>query len=443
MRIFFNCLILFLLAMLTCSCSHSSNEYSLGDGFVTVNSDVVLVDTVTVQTSTVKYDSLYTNGKGVALVGRYSDGDFGKVTAKSFFILSRPSETVSSAREVTLDSVTLMMKGTGYFYGDTTKSRTINVYRVTEEIILNTKTGYLYNTSGFSYNKTSPLGSIKLNRRTYKNEIIQIHLDPAFGKVLLDTFRNAASDVLLSDAKFQAYLHGICIASNDDDDAMINGYSTQANDMKIRLYYHDSGITNTLSQLNFDITDTTYQFNQIKATDRKSAIDATIYANNQISSSLTDNLSYVQAGTGLTTRIEFPYLRQLSTLSGYGAVLRAVLVIKPLKGSYSRTDMLPTVLNLSKTDYSNATGSYVTSTSGTTLTGSLQIDVTNDNNTEYSYDITSYVQSLVISENGSKNALLLIPPTSAFYTTLERLTIGNTKLSKDQIKLYVYYMLAN
>ena len=87
--------------------------------------------------------------------------------------------------------------------------------------------------------------------------------------------------------------------------------------------------------------------------------------------------------------------------------MKADLVIKPVSGTYSPTYALPPAINLALSNEANDIGTQLPYGSG-----NLNIDYLYGTNTNYSYDITAYIQNALNqgATNNAKNGLILINP---------------------------------
>jgi hypothetical protein len=124
-----------------------------------------------------------------------------------------------------------------------------------------------------------------------------------------------------------------------------------ASGSKIRVYYrqYNNGV---LESAYYDLTHTTlyYQYNKISS-DRTNTSLASLQPGNKIlSSGLTDNEVYMQAGVGIVTKVEFPYIKDLYNVNDVLLINSAVLVIEPVHGTYSATRQLPLELTLYHTN---------------------------------------------------------------------------------------------
>ncbi|MFP3822159.1 hypothetical protein SB658_26045, partial [Bacillus sp. SIMBA_008] len=55
----------------------------------------------------------------------------------------------------------------------------------------------------------------------------------------------------------------------------------------------------------------------------------------RLSSLLTGNQGFIQSGTGVACRIDFPNIKQFKNIATNGAIVDAELILKPVNNSYS------------------------------------------------------------------------------------------------------------
>ena len=95
-------------------------------------------------------------------------------------------------------------------------------------------------------------------------------------------------------------------------------------------------------------------------------------------------------------------------------------------------------LNLSLTNQANTIGGPLPYGNG-----NLSIDYLYGTNTNYSYDITTYIQNALTqgAESNAKNGLMLIAPPTSYNTMFNRTILGNpyNALKSNQISLLIYY----
>ncbi len=126
--------LLFFLAVLSFFSCQKQPVLNFGSSFVSDNSTahIVLVDTSTVNLSTVYTDSAATSGTGFLLVGNYRDPYMGLVSSRAFLQVAPPPQLPTITQADSYDSIGLVMlfkKGNPY-YGDTTSPQTFVINQV-------------------------------------------------------------------------------------------------------------------------------------------------------------------------------------------------------------------------------------------------------------------------------------------------------------------------
>lgn len=403
-------------------------------------SNIILVDTLTPQLSTIYTDSVSTSASGKMLVGGYTDNIFGKITTKSFFEVSPPAvaDLESSA---TFDSLELIIRPDKSYYGDTTFPAKISVYQLTNNLTFPLYKTQFYNNTDFPVDPIS-LGSF--NALIYPNhtDSIAIRLSDAKGQELFNLYRT--KDVSMqSTTNFINYFKGLQVSSSPSGMHAVYGFNDSA---KMRLHYHVTGVFTESKYLDFSFynTDNT-QFNQVKSDRTGTPLAVFNASNKEVASTATNGEAYLQYLTGFTPKIQFPSIRTLLLRPDYVKILKAELIIHTINNSYNGYMPLPPRLYASPTDLSNVFGSPLTNKSdGSYQTGSLLLDPIYQENTSYTYDVTSYLQQLVqVSATNNGNGLLLLPPSPANITTLNRMVIGNKQNTKGSIQLKLYYVSVN
>ena len=117
---------------LAAGCNNEPNVLRIGTSDFEKNFGVVLVDTMTVAASTVLLDSIPTSNTGTLLVGGFSDVNLGTLRAEAYVQVGMLSAWVPT-EEAHFDSLVLVAKYSGYVYGDTTRSQTFTVSRITQD----------------------------------------------------------------------------------------------------------------------------------------------------------------------------------------------------------------------------------------------------------------------------------------------------------------------
>ncbi|HEX3008696.1 MAG TPA: DUF4270 family protein, partial [Bacteroidales bacterium] len=156
LKFFYPYFILFLFGLGLTSCS-DDKVFTVGQNLVELKGDIVVIDSSTVHSYTIKLDSIQTSAKSVVMVGRYNDGNLGTTVASSFFEVGAPSK---KATEYDLfDSICVVFKPTGAFYGDSTKPVNIQVSKMTEKLEDIGLDSRRYNVSKIDLSKSEIVGS--------------------------------------------------------------------------------------------------------------------------------------------------------------------------------------------------------------------------------------------------------------------------------------------
>ncbi len=397
---------------------------------------IVSVDTATPAISTVLVDSFVSSGTGRAVIGQYSDPYFGSVTAQSYFQLTPPAFSDVYSKS-SYDSLELIIKPNKSYYGDTTRPLLINVYRLAEQIEYAQNRSSLYNVNSFA---TYPdaLGSKSMVIRPSVTDTISIRLSDAAGKDLMDKFKNA-DDVIKTTNVFLTYFKGLRVSAGSS--GYIFGFSDS---IIMRLHYREPGVITQSKSIDFILSNSSMQFNQITADRSGSALSNLSSSNNQIPSSATNNTSFLQSVSGAVIKVSFPYLRNFLQIPQYVKLVRAQLVITPLRGSFNNNTTLPPYIRLSSTTYLNQFGADLTATgaggASTVQYGNLVIDNLYGVNTKYTYDVTAYITGQLAIEQNNSNGVLLSPPAPANTTNFNRLILGDNHSATPGVQLQLYYL---
>ena len=409
-----------------------NNQY-LDNGYT----QIIKVDTFTSDVSTVYIDSFITSGKGVVLAGNYNDPIFGKIASQSFLEVGPPTYQ-DQYQFTTFDSLILVMKVNKNYYGDTTSPVNITVNRLLEKIVPPNSGYNIFNVDSFAYDPL-PIASKNIVISPNKTDTVSIRLNDALGKLLLQKLQNPNDNDMKSNTNFVEFFNGLRIGSSSAK--MIVGF---ADSVSMRLHYKQTGLYLQSKRLDFTIVNTAHQFNNITVNKTGTPLQNLNSAVNEIHSSLTKNAGYAQSVTGSMIKVTFPTLREVYKLPNYVKILRAQLIVRPLFGSFNTDYPLPPKLRLVTTTQLNQLGGDIPVIGSNGMpsqqTGNLFIDNLYGQNTNYTYDVTYYLQSQLTSFiSNNRNGLLLAPPTGPFETQFNRVVIGNKLNTLGKIELDIYY----
>lgn len=404
------------------------------------NTNVVEVDTFAVKISTVFLDSFSTSGTQVQLLGRYIDPYFGAITSRSFSDIGVPSALPTLSNYSIYDSFRLIMRINKSFYGDTTHVQRFLVSQLTE--VMNypgTQKAYYSNNSipfdptilGSTDVQINPMAGITSQRT---GDTVRMALPDDLGKQLF-ALLYSQSDTVKNPATFRGFFKGLVVYPDESLPGAVFGFNDT---MIMRIYYHEPGLVVQNKTTDFRVVNLSKQFNQITADRTGTPVQSIGQSHTELPSSTSGNQVFFQPITSLYVKLLFPTITDVQAYQDYLSVMRAILIIKPVAGTYSPTYSLPPSINLALTTPSNTIGAQLNSGAGNLITDYLY-----GTKTSYSYDITPYIRAALLqgAVNNAKNGLILTTPANNFNTIFNRAVIGDAlnPLQSNQISLKIYY----
>ncbi len=402
--------------------------------------NVVLVDTFAVQVSTVFLDSFVTSGTPVQLLGRYIDPFFGKITSQSYSDIGAPNPLPTLTNYSVYDSIQLILRINKTFYGDTTQTQRYEVSQLTQVMDFPGVQTAFFNNNSIPYNPTvlgytdvkiNPFAGLTSQRL---GDSIKISMPYNMGQDLFGLLYRQP-DTITNPTIFRGYFKGLTIYPDTTKPGAIYGFRDS---ILLRIYYHEPGVVVAQKTADFYLINPGTQFNQISADRTGTPTQSLSEKNPEMPSTVSGNQAYFQPITSIYTKLLFPTITNLLAYQDYLAVMKAMLIIKPVQGTYSPLYNLVPQVNLSITNSANTIGGPLPYGNG-----NLSIDYLYGTNTNYSYDITAYVQNALNQGPiyNATNGLMLIAPSNSYNTMFNRTVIGNpyNAQKSNQITLQIYY----
>ena len=443
--------VMLVIGLLMISCSEE-NPATIGFSNNTGEYKIVYLDTLTVLTSTVLLDSIKTSGTARILAGEYADVQVGKITSSSFLSVVPP---VWEPGEYALfDSIVLILNYDGYYYGDTTSSQKITVNTLSQDLKGRVrKDPYIYNDIPYSYfyldgglyngsitaSSTDELGSLIYTPHPLSSDSLVVRLDDELGAKWLEMAKKNNDSITLA-TSFVNYFKGLKISSLPVSSAgAVLGFETSS--MKIRVYYRDNLTTGVYEdqEADFKIYNETLQYNQIK-TDRTLSLLNGISVLKPVSSLQTNNEAFIQAGAGVLTKLEFPYLTKVFEEEDNIVVTQAQLQVSAVTDE-TTLDNLPSSLGLYYTNKTNVPIGALASDNDASKsqTAALTLEKEYERKAYYTFSITSYITSALRKNTVAVNDLMIGMPSADFTNSVTRMRIDNKKNSKTRVRLILYY----
>ena len=435
-----NIIILVLLALV--SCNTDVGNFQIGEDLVEAKTSVVMIDSFSVKFSSVILDSISTSNTDYALIGRYDNEIVGSVESMHYlnFELNGNDELITE--DDIFDSITVCMQYSDYYFGDTTKTQEFSMYRLTEilEPDQSTESDYLYNINHFEH-ESSPIGVHRFNYYPQvSKDSIEFRIDDSLGLDIIDLVNNDAMEVSSSE-KFLDYLKGFAIKSTSDENLVI-GFDTDTSAIHLNIYTHRKEFTAVNKKFGFPVSLNSPNFNAINA-DRSETSFATLETQTEeLPSSETNNVSYLQGSVGVMTRIDFPTLNSIYTYDDK-VLVKAELLLRP--SIMNEEELMPETLNFYTTGRKNKFGENLVTTSSdgteTTIEAYLVYNEMYPENSYYKVDITEFILS-ELSGNyfDTDNGLLITLPVTDLQNTIDLLILNGDGTSNLKSKMNLYFL---
>ncbi|XLS29529.1 DUF4270 family protein [Flavobacteriaceae bacterium M23B6Z8] len=426
--------LLAVLIIVHASCSSERDEIpvlEVGSDFTDSNIRVITIDTFKVELSTFKFDSLNTSSSNRLLVGQYLDDFFGQIRASNYFELTANSYTISEDAE--LDSVGLILGYDNYFYNDTIPSSRLNVHLLKEEV--NPEDEIFYNVNTLEYEQ-NPIAVLDYQPEPRDDDSLYIALPFEFGNMI---FKGIQDNDINDDDDLREALKGISLQPGENDNSSIIGFSRNAGQTYLRFFFKEKNEEE--EEKTFDLfikSDGPRAFNNLRSDVSNLPLDTLIDQEINLLSSKTNNQSFIQAGIGYATRIQFPTLKDIYDIPGTGTVLSAVLQIKPPRSSYSDLQPIRDSLNVNIVDQNNRITEQVTNGGGAVY-GRINDKNSEFNEVIYEIPVGIYVDRKLLEPFTIDDALILYQEN--YNSTVDRIILNDSQNSDFNAKLIIKYAI--
>jgi hypothetical protein len=429
-------LLILLLTWIPLLNSCSEGDLSIGDKFVDSDAYTAILNISDLELSTIKVDSVVTSSSGVALCG-YAENNQTRTKATSYFRITKTTDNIDD--EEVLDSLCLVLKHSGYYYGDTAELFKMNIHLLNEEIE-NNKSNTICSDESFEYNPT-PIGTLQYYPKPIKendeDDEEEIRLDDSLGQQFLDSLQQSGK---FTSDDFYDWIKGIVLVPDTTVNKSIIGYYAAADSINLRLYTHASKLGKIEYTHDFPLYDASLQFNQILSYTDNDALNSIDSDKDKIPEDDFDNSAILQGGTGYLARIDFSSLSSFKTLQEDGIIVKAILTVG-VKDNSDQYKTPPTTLYLQEATKTNSLSSYIINSSNEAVYSNVQtINPLYEKEYQYQFDITYFLKALLyeeIIEEGTGIILTLAPSQLAGST--DKVTFKGFKDSSRDTKLNIFY----
>jgi hypothetical protein len=425
-------ILLFLSFIISISCDDELKTYPVGEDFVDSDISLKVIDTLSLKCGTFKIDSIVTSNTNRILIGSVIDNDLGHVTSQSYLKLQATSFDINASAR--FDSIGFLLNYDTYYYGDTTVTQTYKIHRVTK-IIEPDEGVSLFNTSSFPFDDEI-LGELSFTPSPHRDtDSLYIPIKYELGKEIFDKIKD---NEINNYDDFEQFFNGITIIPDTTLDSQVLGFQYSSTSLSensgMRIYYtiDDDDSENNNYSLDLNVNPI-QQFNHIES-NRSTTQLKDLDSETNILSSLTNNLIYAQGGTGISARVEIPYLENLTKLAENSTSLAAELLFYPLKGSFNDNNPLQETLTVYVIDHKNRIVKELEN--GAILTNDENNEFSE--NTFYTVDLSLFIEEILNATNTLNYALMIQFPD--YNKTVDRILIEDGNTDTFKMKLSVSYL---
>ncbi|GHE46548.1 DUF4270 family protein [Sphingobacterium griseoflavum] len=426
------------------------------DNSATNNVGVSFIDSFSIQTSTVQLNNMPSAGRGSILVGKAADSRFGEVKATSYFRIGFSSIANDIPDAAVFDSLNLVLRPNTnrYYFGDTTKTQRLSVHRLEQVLETKTLTGGVQNTAlpiyvtgpsifndqTFDYSPTS-IGAISFAPRVRSLDSLNIRLDPSLGQEFFDLIKT--NDLRVSsNENFRDYFKGLVLVPDEDNSAVV-AFGYDSVQVKINYTYVGTDGFKRSGYKILNLVDGNLQFNHLDYDRTGTIFEPLTATNRELTSSATAGLTYLQSGTGVVAKVEFPSLKEFLQDENI-SINKAELVIEtssPANTMYP----IPGTLVLLVADFNGVPVSIVQPLVPTQqqpfLLSFYQVGDQMGRNGKYTFNMLSYMKNLKSTsffDNTSLYISSVIPADSRTFSNFDTALIA-VENAKPKIKLNILY----
>ncbi|WP_372744165.1 DUF4270 family protein [Lutibacter sp.] len=415
------------------SCNDDLTTYTVGEDFLDNNTNLIVTDTVSILTSTIQLDSVSTTNPSRLLIGTLQNQDFGVLKSQPFFNLLTSNYDIDN--DATYDSIAVILYYDRYYYGDTTKIQTLKVHEIIENFDpKNDDDDNYYNTTSLEYSDTA-LGELSYIPYPNQKDSIYIRLNDTFGSDLFDKLQSNTYNN--DDDLYQAF-KGLTIVPDGNSNVVLGfGKST----MVMRMYYTIADETNEDSDYynDFSIQSSTRSYNQVTSNKAGTILSTLQSYTDILSTTNTNNLAYIQSGTSVNMRVEFPSIRNLNALEDNGTTLGASLKFYPTLKSYQENYIGADSLAVYIITKKNKIVQQLYDTGGNYVYAKLNTSTDEfDSKYYYTADLTYFVETVLSSSYDLEYSLLFQFPNNN--NSVNKINIYDAEDPDYRMKLTLTYL---
>lgn len=398
--------------------------------------EVIASDTFNISSSTVLLDSIVTVSTPAFLVGVYDDPIFGRVKASSFFefgpglddLLTDVENNLGIPDSSVFDSVRITLQLVSA-YGATDQVQTFGIFQLTDSL-----------DSDIDYTNRDEIPFDPVPITTITTSAEELAETPFLQRTLIpetSAWARKFDELIFSGTRpntdeFREAFNGLALIPIEDSPGSIIRFNAAlvgtSPPLVVRIFFTDNEGVSASTALTFLRTGFP-RFNKIESERQGTVLENLQTPFQEISSTQTNQQTFVQSGVGIFTRLSIPGIESLISPSGSPiGVNEATLIIKPNFGSVDDFFPPPELVLYQTDDNNRVLEVEVIEDLNAPITGTAFpfVFVYDPRFEEYRADVTTYLQNVL---NGTEdgNALLLGAPNNGIDFLL-----NNSRLAPSQ-----------
>ncbi|MCW3785032.1 DUF4270 family protein [Plebeiibacterium sediminum] len=416
----------------------------MGEEYIDGEAGIMMIDTFSVKLSTVIRDSVRTSQSGEALVGSFNHPDFGQIHSDAVFRISSPGR-INIDEDDVYDGIEFCIKYNDYFLGDTTVTHSFTIEEIESDLKDmekdQKKDDYFYNTTRVTTKRI--LGEYTAVPKVTNSDTIKIPLDDDFGRELFEMLQNNDDNITVA-SDFYDYFKGVMLKSNRDINQSVIGYNV-GDSCCIKLLYHTTLDQRIDKEVEMKVeANSIYQFNSIEVDRNGALLNGLIDQEVSISSEDTNDKCFVQAGTGIYAKIDFPGLERAEQLPALNQIIKAEIVFLPLDYTEDDFNDFPNRLFVYESNRKNYLGEVILASNNSDISYMYLYDnaVDEEEDEYYTVDITNqFVAEFLDGIYDDDFSFLIGLSSSDMASKLTTISFGghNNADFQPKLRLYTYY----
>lgn len=416
------------------SAACSDDDFVMDSSFIKTNTYAVYTDQMPITLSTFRLDSVRTSGQNIAWVGSCKKPIIGDIHSESYLKLSEPSYGWSAREQY--DSVTVTLRHTGAWEGDTTQEMTVDIKLLAQQLLFEeSDKSMFFNVR--SFRDSISIGTVTMRPRPHNEPRQFRRIDDSFGQGLAEFIKkNQVLNPAVATQNYSNYMKGIKLTQRGDAASMV---AFRADSCYITLHSHLRSVRPMRVERRLYLVEPEKQFNHIWNENIEEPYDQLKQRYNKVSEVEGGQHAVIFEGLGYYPRVDLPTLDQIASISNDAHVVKARLVIYAERGSYDRRSF-PSYMFLSEVNLGNSMGANLKTERGQMVIATLQNNTLDEDRVYYHADITYYLNTLIARnyiEPGAGIGLTwnqTMVPTDYNYMIFN----GHTK-QRFKSKLEIYY----